>query len=303
MKKRKKQQNSWFVSFFLFLILLFLLLVIILQQVKLDELSAEAQTETKQGVTEEELEKKVILITAKEISMTAEEEALRAQCVIARTNLIGAGKKGENEPQAFTMEELQEVWGEQFPAYYAELEEAAASTKGQYLAYNGNSIYAAYHAISAGETRAMAELYPEVQMPYITNVECHQDALAKDYVSVFTWSREEFMALCQETYPESELKEPEGCSVRSRDSVGYVLTMALGKLRLTGEEFKNALKLPSACFSITVDEEKVRIVTKGCGHGLGLSQYTAEQMAKEGDSWQEILMQFYPGCELLTYKP
>lgn len=283
--------------------LLFLLAVVILQQMKLDELLAGTQTEAEDIITDEELEKKVLLITAKEISVTAEPEALRAQCVIARTNLIAAMKEGENEPQAFTLEELQEMWGGQFKSYYAKLEDAAADTMGQYLAYKGNCIYAAYHAVSAGETRAMAELYPEVQMPYLTNIECHGDAMAENYISVFTWSREEFMTLCGETFPDSELKEPEGCSVQSRDSADYVLTVAVGKLRLTGEEFKTALKLPSACFSITVDEEKVRIVTKGCGHGLGLSQYTAQKMAEEGNSWQEILTQFYPGCELFTYKP
>lgn len=303
MKKRRKQQNSYLLSIFLLLALLFLLAVVILQQMKLDELLAGAETELEQSMTDEELEKKVLLITAKEISVMAEPEALQAQCVIARTNLIAAMKEGENEPQAFTLEELQEMWGEQFKSYYTKLEDAAADTRGQYLAYHGNCMYAAYHAISAGETRAMEELYPEVQMPYLTNIECHGDAMAEDYVSVFTWSREEFMALCKEAYPDSGLKEPEGCSVQSRDSADYALTIAVGKLRITGEEFRTALKLPSACFSITVDEEKVRIVTKGCGHGLGLSQYAAEQLAKEGDTWQEILTQFYPGCELLTYKP
>ena len=142
MKKRRKQQNSYLLSIFLLLALLFLLAVVILQQMKLDELLAGAETELEQSMTDEELEKKVLLITAKEISVMAEPEALQAQCVIARTNLIAAMKEGENEPQAFTLEELQEMWGEQFKSYYTKLEDAAADTRGQYLAYHGNCIYA-----------------------------------------------------------------------------------------------------------------------------------------------------------------
>ena len=71
MKKRRKQQNSYLLSIFLLLALLFLLAVVILQQMKLDELLAGAETELEQSMTDEELEKKVLLITAKEISVMA----------------------------------------------------------------------------------------------------------------------------------------------------------------------------------------------------------------------------------------
>ena len=43
---------------------------------------------------------------------------------------------------------------------------------------------------------------------------------------------------------------------------------------------------------------KLRITTRGIGHGLGLSQYTANQMAKEGKSMEEILAHFFEGTEL-----
>lgn len=65
----------------------------------------------------------------------------------------------------------------------------------------------------------------------------------------------------------------------------------------TGEEFRKKIGLPSSDFTIAIRDEKVRIVTKGQGHGFGLSQYTAEKMAERGNGYEEILNYFFPRCK------
>lgn len=316
-KKKTRRRTDILVSRLLILLLLPLICTVVMQQMQIDQLFAGIESGMNQENKTSEYEEELLLcIVAKEIAVTAEPEAIRAQCVIARTNLYDAWEKGGEEPASFSLEELRQLWGENFTQYCEELEGYITSTESQVLAWEGKCIYAAYHAVSAGETRNMAELYPDVQMPYLVSVECHADARAAEYLSVYVWDREEFEKLCEEYFPEafSETSGEENAGdapedaieklrILSRDSAGYVLEIALGEEQVEGETFRNAFGLPSSCFSVSADESKVRIVTKGSGHGLGLSQYTAEKMAAEGSTYEEILDKFYPGTELLTYKP
>jgi stage II sporulation protein D len=239
------------------------------------------------------------LIVAKEISITAEPEAIRAQCVIARTNLYAAKEQGVTEPTAFTIEELKELWGEQFEEYYEKLQDYVDDTKGQVLTYDGACIYAAYHAVSAGETRDFSESYPGLAKPYLTAAACPLDADAEDFLSVTVLPWSDFWEICQENWNMGQVTEDAAeIQITKRDSAGYALTISVNGQEIEGEAFRKAFNLPSACMTIAAEEENVRIVTKGCGHGFGLSQYTAEQMAKEGKSLKEILSYFYPGSEL-----
>ena len=88
--------------------------------------------------------------------------------------------------------------------------------------------------------------------------------------------------------------------VTERDAVGYVQQVMLGEYVCTGEAFREAMGWNSACFTITQMGENVRIVTRGLGHGYGLSQNEARAMAQEGTSYEEILQYFFPGTTLVT---
>ena len=67
---------------------------------------------------------------------------------------------------------------------------------------------------------------------------------------------------------------------------------------MSGEEFRKNYNLASSCFSVHEYEGKIRITTRGVGHGIGLSQNTANKMAEKGESAEEILKYFYEGCEI-----
>ena len=67
---------------------------------------------------------------------------------------------------------------------------------------------------------------------------------------------------------------------------------------MSGEEFRNAYDLDSACFTLQDYDGKLRVTTRGAGHGLGMSQYTANRMAKGGKDYKEILEYFFPGTEI-----
>ena len=218
-------------------------------------------------------------IVAKEISANAPEECIKAQCVIARTNLKAAEEMGTELPGSMTMGELQELWGDYFSEAEGKIKEAIQETDGETLQYRNHYIYAAYHAVSAGNTRNMEELYPDSDMPYLSGVACYEDAQAPDYLSVLYLDRE--------------------ITIEEKDSAGYVTKAQMNGKSYTGEELRGELGLKSANFNVTeLEPGKIRIVTKGHGHGFGLSQYTAQKMAEKGEDYRKILQYFFPGTEL-----
>ena len=97
-------------------------------------------------------------------------------------------------------------------------------------------------------------------------------------------------------FPEGKVSSTQDVFVLERDEAGYALQVQVGQTTVDGELFRNRLSLPSACFEITLLEEDVRLVTMGCGHGFGMSQYTAQKMAESGSSYKEILNYFYKGA-------
>ena len=88
-------------------------------------------------------------------------------------------------------------------------------------------------------------------------------------------------------------KLPDSLKIQERDSAGYVTKIQYGEITLNGEAVRAALGLPSACFYFSQLEGRVRITVKGLGHGLGMSQYGANEMAKEGKDYREILNYYY----------
>ena len=76
-----------------------------------------------------------------------------------------------------------------------------------------------------------------------------------------------------------------------------MIKIRIGENVYSGEKFREALNLPSGCFTLHDQEDQLKITTKGVGHGVGMSQYTANSMAKEGKKYKEILAYFYEGTE------
>ena len=81
-------------------------------------------------------------------------------------------------------------------------------------------------------------------------------------------------------------------------SGGRLSCITVGEVNFTGVDFRNKLGLRSADFDIEKNGEGVVITTRGYGHGVGMSQYGANGMAKAGSSYRDILFHYYPGVGL-----
>ena len=312
MKRRIAKKVDAFLTLVLIVVLLPYFVTIIFQRMRLEEVvygelaadGGEAVGTELPGEGWEEtgdaLEELIPGIVAREIHVGGEREAILAQCVIARTNLCDARERGLEEEVPLTEEEMRGLWGEHFEEAYREVVSCTAETEHQVLVWNGDFIYAAYHALSAGRTRNITALYPDAQMPYLVERMCQGDVTAEGYLDVTYLTEEEFLQKCREAVPDAAIETAADVTVGSRDQAGYVKEVLIGGQECTGEEFRNRLGLNSACFSIAETDRGVRIVTKRLGHGFGLSQNMAQCMARDGRSYEEILAYFYPGAELVT---
>lgn len=254
-----------------------------------------------------DLEEFLPYMIAGEINLDYEEAALQAQAVIARTNLMRelAGKKeakcSDLSLAYLTPEQFQQGLGEKAEEkMWYKLKKAVESTYGQTLCYQGEYIEALYHGISLGETVSAEEIFGKPR-PYLIAVPSSQDVEATDYMSVQDWEKAEVLALLQKKKKAGNLTIEtlfSGLQITEKTEHGYVKQVKVGEETMTGEEWKELFSLDSSNFYLEEQEGKLRMITLGKGHGIGLSQYGANCMAKEKAGYREILQKYYPGTEI-----
>lgn len=231
-------------------------------------------------------------LAASQISWEYEEDAICAQVILARTNLYAnADRQDEMIKQAARYIKNKHMSGETLQQY-KRFQKAAQETKGQVLKQNGEIREMPYHALSAGKTRDGREVLGE-SFSYLPSVETEKDIDSPLYVEGCYFTQKELEKVLKAVYPGFQMKEGI-VEIKSADSAGYVMEIQIGNQVFQGERLREILKLPSSCFTIQKMEEQVRFLCKGVGHGLGMSQYTAHQMALEGKDYKEILGYFFP---------
>lgn len=225
-----------------------------------------------------------ILLLAKEIPVEYEPEALKAQAVLVRTRiykqLTEQGKESVFKEDFPERETLRRQWGQaHYQIYYETLKKAWQQTEGQVLTYENQLIQTPFHQLSNGSTRSGNEVFGSEGYPYLMPKECPADVAAKNEL-------------------QNVMLEQADYEILKTDSAGYVLQLREGDVTFTGEEFREEKGLASACFTLQEFEGKIRVTTRGQGHGLGLSQYTANVMAEEGSSHEDILLYFYTNVKV-----
>ena len=216
------------------------------------------------------LDEYCIGVLAKEVSSDYEDEMLKVQAVIVRTTVY----QNVNEIVAEDVSKL-----ELDRAWRSRLERAWKETEGQVLMYGDELALLPFHYISNGKTRSGEEVLESTSYPYLKVKECLADLECEEQLSV-------------------QMLEISDAEVVKKDSAGYVVEVKVGEMVQSGEKFREEYGLASSSFDLQSFSEVTRVITKGIGHGLGLSQYSANEMAKEGKSYQEILQFFYEGTEL-----
>lgn len=235
-------------------------------------------------------------------------EALKCQAVIARTYIYRLmNGRTEIHEEELDLDYLGEEAGVRpGRASLAEKELAAENlgrcrkavqeTAGIVMRYEDRYVLPLFHAISAGRTRK-----GEADYPYLQPVDSRWDTSRPDYKSTMEWSRAEFAGLVNQIpdgQPVSADQLPDQIQTVKKDDSEYILQMKIGAKTYTGEEIQYALGLPSACFLLEGDGDRIRAVSRGSGHGYGLSQAGADSMAKDGWGYEDILNYYYKNISL-----
>ena len=262
------------------------------------------------GVTEIRWTDYLAGILAEEISEECEPETLKAQAVLIRTQIYRTLEDSEDKTLTesyLSRDEMEDKWGaENYGKYYEKYVRAVEETDDTVVMYGDAYAWTPFHQSSNGMTRSAAEVLGSNDYPYIAVRECPLDKEADDEIQTFTFPYTEIQSLCRDflVAEEDEDKAAQGYTyddfeVRSCDSAGYVSELRMGNTICTGDQFRDALSLPSSAFSFSEeDDDNIKITTTGKGHGLGMSIWTADQMAKEGKTFEEILAFFFEGTEL-----
>ena len=270
------------------------------------------------GDTVEEMDLGTYLVGVVRAEMPAsfEPEALKAQAVAARTYTLYKIQTGGNHGdeadictdstccQAYIAEDrARENWGEDADANEAKIETAVRDTDGETILYNGTPILAVFHSSSAGQTRAAGEVWVS-DLPYLQAVASPEpgDAIP-NYYSRAEFTAEEFREKVAAALPEADLSGDMDTWLKNpvTDTAGSVETVELGGVTVKGSTVRSILGLRSACFEWEVQEETLVFFVTGFGHGVGMSQYGANQMAAEGADYREILTHYYTGVTVEPY--
>lgn len=283
--------------------------------------SIDVWLDEKEKVVKVDFEEYVCRVAASEMPATFEEEALKAQSVAARTYAMAKILKYEEKhPEAHPeapvcstthcqvyktekqlIKDHEEEWEH---TGWKKIQEACHATEGQLLYYNGKLVMQPlFFSSSGGQTENSEDVFVSAY-PYLVSVASpyEEEATHREEETVFELG--DFEAKLKTAYPNQKLGRisRETIKILDRTAGGRVSTMQVGNGEegvLKGTEVRMALGLSSALFSISFrNDSEIVFTSSGSGHGVGLSQYGANGMAKEGYDYVEILEHYYSGCQV-----
>ena len=279
--------------------------------------------EDEQEIKELDFEEYVTCVVACEMPSDFDEEALKAQSVAARTYAMSKIIRSEDSPQQAhpetpvcdtthcqvykPEEELISIHEEGWDKEGMEkIKRAVEATKGQMLYYNGQLVtQPLFFSSSGGQTENSEDVFVSAY-PYLVSVESpyEDEATHTDEEKRFTLA--EMKQALAGDFPDrpTGTLNADNIKIISRTEGGRVAQMTAGSATFKGTEIRTALGLSSALFSISFEgsggENGTTIVftSDGSGHGVGMSQYGADGMAKAGSDYIQILTHYYTGTQV-----
>ena len=264
------------------------------------------------GAVTMDMQEYLVGVVAAEMPASFQDEALKAQAVAARTYAMYCAKgqkHGEAQVctdyaccQAWQSDEaLRQKWGGDYDTYSQKIRAAVEATAGQYLSYAGQPVFAAFHSSSAGATEDCGQVWNP--SPYLVSVSSPETAEdVPNYISTVECTPLDFRDTLLYAHPDADFTgEESGWIGEIRlDGSGRVASAVLGGVSMKGTELRQLFSLRSTAFQLEYTGESFRFTVTGYGHGVGMSQYGANVMAREGETYTGILAHYYPGTVLVS---
>ena len=251
-------------------------------------------------------------VVAAEMPASFSQEALKAQAVAARTYALSrANGASPNHPNAdlctdyaccqawISREKAENNWGSHGAEYVNKITAAVADTNDQVILYDNQLIRAVFHSSSGDATQDAVEVWGN-QVPYLQSVASPEGDEVPNYHSQVTLTPQEFKDAFLAAQPSAVLEGDPASWLGDTQYTGggSVHSITIGGVSVTGAQARKIFSLRSAAFTVAWDGTSFIFSVTGYGHGVGMSQYGANAMAKEGSSFRDILTWYYTGAQV-----
>ena len=269
-------------------------------------------------VTELPIRDYLIGAVAAQMPYEYEEEALKCQAILAHTYILSRHIAEQDEPSKellgadisldstvyqpyFDDEKIKDLYGDNAENAKKKIAACVDDVIGLVATYDGRPIISAFHGISSGFTES-AENAWGIDIPYLKSVESEFDPSSSDYSKKYIITADELKAKLLETYPELEFESPpdKWLDISETSRGGTVLSIGIGdkKTKLSGYDFMKLFDLRSPHFRFECKDDTFTFTVCGCGHLVGMSQYGANELAKNKKTYEQILKFYFKGIEL-----
>lgn len=177
-----------------------------------------------------------------------------------------------------------------------------SETKMKVMRKDGELILPLFHCMSNGKTRDGKKLLGS-KYEYLKSVRCEKDIMSKECTNTYFFTPKQFLDKLQKSgiVVYKDKKEIDNQSPDQlmkiiklqKDEQGYVVSCTIGDTEIIGDRLANALEIASTCIDISKEKEGIQIITKGMGHGFGMSLWYARYLSQEGKNYEDILNTFY----------
>ncbi|HWR59990.1 MAG TPA: stage II sporulation protein D [Clostridia bacterium] len=256
------------------------------------------------------LEDYILGVVAGEMPASFHMEALKAQALAARTytmlRMTRFGGSGcSKHPGAEICTDPAHCQAYRNPATVSKdldkLKEAVYGTAGEVIVYDNKLIDAVFHSTSGGKTENSEDIWSS-RVPYLRSVASQYEEHSPKYVAQQKIEIDTFIECIRKLDPEVTInKKNIGSQIKvlERSEGGRITKLEIGGKTLNGSEVRTALGLNSANFNFSVSGNSIIFTVVGNGHGIGMSQYGADGMAKNGSSYRDIVLHYYQGVDIM----
>ena len=251
-------------------------------------------------IVEMELEEYLKGVVYAEMPSSFNIEALKAQAVAART--YTKFKMADSTHICDNPSHCQAWLENDYSENFEKVSKAVEETRGKTVSYMGETIEAFFHSSSGGKTESSKEVWGK-DIPYLVPVESpNEDKIMSTFFSEKEVTYKELKTLINNYLGKNQVtteKLKNKIKIISRTEGDRVNEIKIDKASLSGASIRGILELRSTNFDIELKEKSVVFKVKGYGHGVGMSQWGAEVMAREGKDYEEILKYYYPNTEVI----
>ncbi len=245
-----------------------------------------------------------------------EKEAIKAQILIAHTYILKQHLMQKENPSPnlkgadfsdnsakcyawYNKAQAKKLYGNKFDEKLSKISKIVDEVIDYVITYDDKLILTAFHSISSGITDSAKDVWKD-NIPYLQSTQSVWDQSESEFSETKEFTTDELKARLITNIDNVTLKDDTSnwIKIKETTNTGTVLKLDIGNKEITGEELSNILSLRSSCFDISYKDNKFFITTKGIGHNVGLSQYGANTLAKQGKNFENILKYYYKNIEI-----